>query len=222
LPRASASPEDGPRISLNFNHLFIIPQASIPLDKSSNFMVKFSTMRKRLAIELTLLGFLLGAVNLQAFPALEYEAGPGIYAPLGGWTKYLGAGPILALKVTHPWKHRISFGAGVGFIQLKGKADPDLIYKGFPATIQAGYQVLSIASGQDLRAWVGGGVLQSQVTLSGGKETSTDPLAELGVSGSVPIGGRLGIALEVKYDEVFASKQDSRGLGFGLGLRYGR
>ncbi len=185
-------------------------------------MVKFSTMRKLLPILPAVLGILLGAATLQAFPALEYQAGPGIYAPLGGWTKFLGAGPVMSLKVTYPWKHRIGFGVGIGYIQLRGKADRDLIYDGIPATVRAGYRVLALSSGQDLWAWVGGGLLRSQVALSGGKETSTDPLAEAGVSGSVPIGGRLRIALEANYDEVFASKLDGRGLGFGLGLRYGR
>lgn len=185
-------------------------------------MVKFSTMRKRLPVFPALLGILLGAASLQAFPALEYEAGPGIYAPLGGWTKYLGAGPVLSFKVAYPWKTRIAFGAGVRYVQLRGKADWDLIYKGVPATVRAGYRVLTMGSGQDVWAWVGGGVLRSQIAQSGGKETSTDPLGEVGVSGSIPIAERLRVTLDANYDEVFASKQDGRGLGFGLGVRYGR
>jgi hypothetical protein len=185
-------------------------------------MVKLTTMRRLIIIGFALWGSLQAASGLQAFPALVYEGGPGIYAPLGGWTKTLGAGPVLDLKVVHPWRSRMAIGAGVGFLQLRGKADQDLIYEGVPVTLRAGYKLLTMRSDQEIWAWVGGGVLRSQVVLSGGKETTTDPLTEVGLSGSVPVADRLRIAVEAKYDQVFATKQDGRGVSFSLGLRYGK
>lgn len=197
-------------------------QASILLDSGSNFMVKLTTMRRLIIIAFALWGSLQATSGLQAFPALQYEAGPGVYAPLGGWTKNLGAGLVLSLRVVHPWRSRMAFGAGTGFLQLRGKADQDLIYEGIPVTLRAGFKLLTMRSEQEIWAWIGGGVLRSQVALSGGKETSTDPLAEVGLSGSVPVADRLRITVEAKYDEVFAEKQDGRGVSFSLGLRYGR
>ena len=185
-------------------------------------MVKLTTMRRLIIIAFALWGFLQAAPGVQGFPALRYEGGPGIYAPLGGWTKNLGAGPVLSLRVVHPWKSRMAIGAGTGFLQLRGKADQDLIYKGVPVTLWAGFKLLTMRSEQEIWAWAGGGVLRSQVALSGGKETSTDPLTEVGLSGSVPVADRLQIIMEAKYDEVFAEKQDGRGVSFGLGLRYGK
>jgi len=159
---------------------------------------------------------------LLAAPALEFEAGPGVYSPLGGWSKSLGAGPVFALRVVHPWRPRIVFGAALGFLQLRGKEDRDLVYQGVPFTVRAGYRVLRMRSEQEIWVWAGGGALRSQVALSGGKETSTDPLAGAGLSGSVVIAPRLRAFLETTYEEVLASKQHGRGVSLGLGLRFGR
>ncbi len=160
--------------------------------------------------------------GLWALPALEFEAGPGVYAPLGGWSKNLGAGPVLSLRAVHPWKPGIAFGAGIGFVQLRGKEDRDLVYQGVEVTTRAGYRLLRMRSGQEVWAWAGGGALRSQVALSGGKETSTDPLFSLGFSGSVPVAQRLRLALETRYDEVLATRQHARGVSLGLALRIER
>lgn len=169
-----------------------------------------------------LLMALLWAFPALALPVLHYEAGPGLFAPLGGWSKVLGAGPIFSVGVAHPWKTKILFGAGLGFLQLRGKEDRDLKYEGIPFVVRGDYRLLRLHSDQEVWAWAGGGVLRSRVAFSGGQETSTDPLLSLGLSGSIPLTERLRLAMEARYDEVFAIKQHARGMSLGLGLRLGR
>ena len=179
-------------------------------------------MRNVFSLFAALLWALASASAALTLPSLGYEAGPGIQAPLGGWSKALGAGPAFALRVVHPWRPKVAFGLGVGLSQLRGKADRDLIYRSAPVTARAGYRFLRMRSEQDLWVWAGAGAQWSQTTLSGGKETSSDPVAEAGLTASFVLAPPLRIFLETAYKEVFAPRQHGRGVGLGLGLRVGR
>jgi len=100
--------------------------------------------------------------------------GPGLFIPLGGWSRNLKNGSLWSITVQKKLSSRIAVEGNLDYVTLRGKGNEALRLSLFPLSLSGVYRFLPIHENLSLNLLAGFSFYQSHLRLQEGEEWSRD------------------------------------------------